>query len=103
MKGDLTFERLGYLSTRELWELMAKLGIPYCEIEDTEKENLETGEKVIIPRFIPRTDYEEMKSDIIVAYSKLNNQQRRLLCAPLNKIIDKRRKEVDKNGSEESE
>ena len=35
----INFETLGYLTTREMWELMRDLGIPYCTIEDVEKEN----------------------------------------------------------------
>ena len=31
--------------------------------EDVEKENKETGEMVKVPKFVPRTDYEEMKSN----------------------------------------
>ena len=34
----VTFENLGYLTTQELWRLMAHLKIPYCNIEDTEKQ-----------------------------------------------------------------
>jgi hypothetical protein len=98
MKGDLTFEKLGYLTTNELWKIMAELKIPYCTIVDDEKENLSTGEKVMVPRFIPRTDYEEMKSDIMVEYSKLNNSQRRFLCGLWNGIIEKRKKELKRNG-----
>ena len=88
----VTFENLSYLTTQELWKLMAYLKIPYCEIEDVEKENMSTGEKVIVPKFIPRTDYENMKSDIIVAMSKLNRDFRRPIELGVEKIVKKRKK-----------
>ena len=47
----INFENLSYLTTHELWELMRDLKIPYCTVEDVEKENLSTKEKVIIPKF----------------------------------------------------
>jgi hypothetical protein len=75
--SKVTFEDLGYLTTQELWRLMAHLKIPYCDIEDVEKENKSTGEMVTVPKFIPRTDYENMKSDIIVTMSCLGRDFRR--------------------------
>jgi hypothetical protein len=98
----ITFEDLSYLTTPELWRLMAHLGIPYCDIEETEKENLSTGEKVPVPKFIPRTDYENMKSDIVVAVSKLNRDFRRPIELGIEKVVKKRKKlvpqDVEDNG-----
>ena len=98
----VTFENLGYLTTQELWRLMAHLGIPYCNIEETEKEDMSTGEKVPVPKFIPRTDYDNMKSDILVAMMGLNRDFRRPIELGLEKIVKKRKKlipqEVDNNG-----
>lgn len=98
----VTFENLGYLTTQELWRLMAHLGIPYCNIEETEKEDMSTGEKVPVPKFIPRTDYDNMKSDIMVAMTELNRDFRRPIELGLEKVVKKRKKlipqEVDNNG-----
>ena len=98
----VTFENLGYLTTQELWRLMAHLGVPYCNIEETEKEDMSTGEKVPVPKFIPRTDYDNMKSDILVAMMGLNRDFRRPIELGLEKIVKKRKKlipqEVDNNG-----
>ena len=98
----VTFENLGYLTTQELWRLMSYLGVPYCNIEEVEKENLSTGEKVPVPKFIPRTDYENMKSDIIVAMSKLNRDFRRPIELGMEKIVKKRKQlvsqDVEDNG-----
>lgn len=100
--AKVTFENLSYLTTQELWKLMAYLKIPYCEIEDVEKENMSTGEKVIVPKFIPRTDYENMKSDIVVAMDKLNRDFRRPIELGVDKIVKKRKKltpqDVEDNG-----
>ena len=60
--GKINFENLSYLTTHELWELMRDLKITYCTEEYVEKENLLTKEKIIIPKFIPRTDFENMKT-----------------------------------------
>lgn len=89
----INFETLGYLTTREMWELMRDLGIPYCTIEDVEKENLSTKEKVMVPKFIPRTDFEDMKSDIVVAINFLNREQKRKLLKRYDKIIENRMKQ----------
>ena len=89
----INFETLGYLTTREMWELMRDLGIPYCTIEDVEKENLSTKEKVMVPKFIPRTDFEDMKSDIVVAINFLNIEQKRKLLKRYDKIIENRMKQ----------
>lgn len=89
----INFETLGYLTTREMWELMRDLGIPYCTIEDVEKENLSTKEKVMVPKFIPRTDFEDMKSDIMVAINFLNREQKRKLLKRYDKIIENRMKQ----------
>ena len=89
----INFETLGYLTTREMWELMRDLGIPYCTIEDVEKENLSTKEKVMVPKFIPRTDFENMKSDIVVAINFLNREQKRKLLKRYDKIIENRMKQ----------
>lgn len=89
----INFETLGYLTTREMWELMRDLGIPYCIIEDVEKENLSTKEKVMVPKFIPRTDFEDMKSDIVVAINFLNREQKRKLLKRYDKIIENRMKQ----------
>lgn len=98
----VTFENLGYLTTQELWRLMAHLGVPYCNIEETEKEDMSTGEKVPVPKFIPRTDYDSMKSDILVAMMGLNRDFRRPIELGLEKVVKKRKKlipqEVDNNG-----
>lgn len=94
--SKVTFEDLGYLTTQELWRLMAHLKIPYCNIEDTEKENLSTGEKVPVPKFIPRTDYENMKSDIIVKMSEIGRDFRRPIELELGKVVKKRKKLVPK-------
>ena len=99
-KSDI-YDRLGFLTTRELWEIMAKLGIPYCNVVDDEKENLETGEKVTIPRFIPRTDYDNMKSDIVVELGRLNRDGRRPIMKIVNKLYEKRKNKInqgDENG-----
>lgn len=100
--AKVTFENLGYLTTQELWRLMAHLGIPYCNIEETEKEDLSTGEKVPVPKFIPRTDYDNMKSDVLVAMTELNRDFRRPIELGLEKVVKKRKKlvpqEVDNNG-----
>ena len=93
----VTFENLGYLTTQELWRLMAHLGVPYCKIEEVEKENLSTGEKVPVPKFIPRTDYENMKSDVIIAMSKLNRDFRRPIELGMEKIVKKRKQLVSKD------
>ena len=91
MKIDL-FEQLGYLDTRELWTLMSMLKVPYCTVEDVEKENKETGELVKVPKFIPRTDFENMKSDVVVAWNKLNRENRRKLQSWLDKATKSRMK-----------
>ncbi|MBP3616246.1 MAG: hypothetical protein J6J27_05085 [Alphaproteobacteria bacterium] len=100
--AKVTFENLGYLTTQELWKLMAHLGIPYCNIEETEKEDLSTGEKVPVPKFIPRTDYDNMKTDVLVAMTELNRDFRRPIELGLEKVVKKRKKlvpqEVDNNG-----
>lgn len=93
----VTFENLGYLTTQELWRLMAHLGVPYCNIEEVEKEDLSTGEKVPVPKFIPRTDYENMKSDVIVAMSKLNRDFRRPIELGMEKIVKKRKQLVSQD------
>ena len=90
---SITFENLSYLTTHEMWEMMRDLGIPYCDIEEIEKENLSTHELVKIPKFIPRTDFENMKSDIVVALNLLNREQRRKIVKRYEKIIDKRVKQ----------
>ena len=92
----VTFENLGYLTTQELWRLMAHLKIPYCDIEDVEKENKSTGEMVTVPKFIPRTDYENMKSDIIVTMSCLGRDFRRPIELEIGKLVKKRKKLVPK-------
>lgn len=92
----ITFEDLSYLTTPELWRLMAHLGIPYCDIEKTEKENLSTGEKVPVPKFTPRTDYENMKSDIIVTMSCLGRDFRRPIELGIEKVVKKRKKLIPK-------
>lgn len=89
----INFETLGYLTTREMWELMRDLGIPYCTIEDVEKENLSTKEKIMVPKFIPRTDFEDMKSDIMVGINFLNREQKRKLLKRYDKIIENRMKQ----------
>lgn len=94
--SKVTFEDLSYLTTQELWRLMAHLKIPYCDIEDTEKENLSTGEKVPVSKFIPRTDYENMKSDIIVKMSEIGRDFRRPIELELGKVVKKRKKLVPK-------
>lgn len=94
--SKVTFEDLGYLTTQELWRLMAHLKIPYCDIEDVEKENKSTGEMVTVPKFIPRTDYENMKSDIIVTMSCLGRDFRRPIELEIGKLVKKRKKLVPK-------
>jgi hypothetical protein len=94
--SKVTFEDLSYLTTQELWRLMAHLKIPYCEIEDVEKEDKSTGEMVTIPKFIPRTDYENMKSDIIVTMSCLGRDFRRPIELEIGKVVKKRKKLVPK-------
>lgn len=89
----INFENLSYLTTHELWELMRDLKIPYCTVEDVEKENLSTKEKVIIPKFIPRTDYENMKTEIIVAINFLNREQKRKLLKRYEKLIEIRKEQ----------
>ena len=91
--GKINFENLSYLTTHELWELMRDLKIPYCTVEDAEKENLLTKEKVMIPKFIPRTDYENMKTEIIVAINFLNREQKRKLLKRYEKLIEIRKKQ----------
>lgn len=91
MKIDL-FDQLGYLETRELWTLMSMLKVPYCTVEDAEKENKETGEMVTVPKFVPRTDFEEMKSDVVVAWNKCNRDTRRKLKNWLDKATKSRMK-----------
>ena len=93
MDSNVVFDKLGFLTTRELWELMASLGIPYCDVVDDEKENLETGEKVTIPRFIPRTDYDNMKSDIVMRLGELNRDGRRPIMKKIEKMIKGRKLE----------
>ena len=94
--SKVTFEDLSYLTTQELWRLMAHLKIPYCDIEDVEKENKSTGEKVTVPKFIPRTDYENMKSDIIVTMSCLGRDFRRPIELGIEKVVKKRKKLIPK-------
>lgn len=94
--SKVTFEDLSYLTTQELWRLMAHLKIPYCDIEDVEKENKSTGEMVTIPKFIPRTDYENMKSDIIVTMSCLGRDFRRPIELEVGKLVKKRKKLIPK-------
>lgn len=94
--SKITFEDLSYLTTPELWRLMAHLKIPYCDIEDVEKEDKSTGEMVTVPKFIPRTDYENMKSDIIVAMDGLNRDFRRPIELEIGKLVKKRKKLVPK-------
>lgn len=89
---NITFERLSYLTTRELWEFMRDLRIPYCNIEEIEKEDLSSHEMRKIPKFIPRTDFENMKSDIIVTLNLLNREQRRRIVKRYEKMIEKREK-----------
>ena len=89
----INFEDLSYLTTHELWELMRDLKIPYCTVEDVEKENLSTKEKVIIPKFIPRTDFENIKTEIIVAINFLNREQKRKLLKRYEKLIEIRKKQ----------
>lgn len=94
--SKITFEDLGYLTTQELWRLMAHLKIPYCDIEEVEKEDKSTGEMVTVPKFIPRTDYENMKSDIIVTMSCLGRDFRRPIELEVGKLVKKRKKLVPK-------
>jgi hypothetical protein len=94
--SKITFEKLSYLTTQELWRLMNHLHIPYCNIEDIEKEDLSTGEMVTVPKFIPRTDYENMKSDIIVAMNELNRDFRRPIELGVDKVVKKRKKIIPK-------
>ena len=89
----INFENLSYLTTHELWELMRDLKIPYCTVEDAEKENLLTKEKIIIPKFIPRTDFEDMKTEIIIAINFLNREQKRKLLKRYEKLIEIRKKQ----------
>ena len=91
MKG-ITFENLSYLTTHEMWEMMRDLKIPYCNIEEVEKENLSTKEKIMVPKFVPRTDFENMKSDIMVAINFLNREQRRKLLKRYERLIENREK-----------
>ena len=72
---------------------MRDLKIPYCTVEDVEKENLSTKEKVTIPKFIPRTDFEDMKTEIIVAINFLNREQKRKLLKRYEKLIGIREKQ----------
>ena len=91
--GKINFENLSYLTTHELWELMRDLKITYCTVEDVEKENLLTKEKIIIPKFIPRTDFEDMKTEIIIAINFLNREQKRKLLKRYEKLIEIRKKQ----------
>ena len=91
-KDIISYEDLAFLKTEELWFVMKELKIPYCTIDMVEKENFETKEKIKVPKLTPRTDYEEMKSDIIVEIKKLNRNQKRKLCNEILKIIKKRKK-----------
>lgn len=99
MKG-ITLEDLSYLTTREMWVLLSELGFPYCEIEETEKEDLTTHEIVKVPKFIPRTDYEEMKIDICAGLAMLNREQKRKYVKKIEKLIRPRlnNSEVIDNG-----
>ena len=92
----IEWDDLGFLTSRELWGFLAKLKIPYCNIEDEEKENLVTGEKVIVPKFIPRTDYDGMKSDILMGLRQCNRETRRSLEKEITSIIKKSRIEYGK-------
>ena len=100
--NKIDYDVLGYLTAHELWEVMRDLKIPYCNIEEIEKENLSTGEKVIIPKFVPRTDFENMKSDIIVRLNELNREQKRPILLRIRKLTTPRMKrhqqEVKDNG-----
>lgn len=84
------YEKLAYLETRELWLLMQQIGVMYCNIEDEEVEDLQTGEKKLVPRFIPRTDYDNMKSDICMKYISGNRATRRSIDKYVDKIARKR-------------
>ena len=76
-------------------ELKTMVGVSEEEgvLEDVEKENLSTKEKVIIPKFIPRTDFEDMKTEIIVAINFLNREQKRKLLKRYEKLIGIREKQ----------
>ena len=91
--GKINFENLSYLTTHDPSELMRDLKIPYCTVQDVEKENLSTKEKVIIPKFIPRTDFEDMKTEIIIAINFLNREQKRKLLKRYEKLIEIRKKQ----------
>lgn len=91
--AKINFENLSYLTTHELWELMRDLRIPYCRVEDVEKENLSTKEKVMVPKFIPRTDFEDMKTEIMVTINFLNREQKRKLLRRYEKLIEIREKQ----------
>lgn len=94
----ITYDNLGYLTTHELWEMMSELKIPYCTVEDVEKENLETKEKILIPKFCPRTDYSTMKDEIMIVYSEMGRSERRDFCRRWGKKIEKRMNEGVSNG-----
>ena len=47
----------------------------------------------MVPKFIPRTDIEDMKSDIVVAINYLNREQKRKLLKRYDKIIENRMKQ----------
>ena len=91
--AKINFENLSYLTTHELWELMRDLRIHYCRVEDVEKENLSTKEKVMVPKFIPRTDFEDMKTEIMVTINFLNREQKRKLLRRYEKLIEIREKQ----------
>lgn len=97
---EVLYDKLGYLSTRELWEIMSLLGLQYATLSTTKKENLETKEEIEVPKVTPRTDYDRMKSEIVVTLSLKNREQRRTIEKRINKIYTKRKKLLDTRGEE---
>lgn len=97
---EVLYDKLGYLSTHELWEIMSLLGLQYATLSTTKKENLETKEEIEVPKVTPRTDYDRMKSEIVVTLSLKNREQRRTIEKRINKIYTKRKKLLDTRGEE---
>lgn len=97
---SITIEDLSYLTTREMWVLLSELGFPYCDFDVTEKEDLTTHEMVKVPKFTPRSDYENMKSDIWAGIGLLNREQKRKYLKRIEKLVRPRMKqqEVIDNG-----
>lgn len=93
---DYTLEELhdmlAYCTTEELWQIMHDLNIRYVDLRTTEKENLITKEKIEVPCFVPRTDYENMKNEIIVSISEKNRNIRRKVLDFIEKTYKKRYK-----------